>query len=153
MQRGFCVHWLAHSHWKNFFVFCFEYLRYLRYQCLRRLSLLLQSLHQAAFLMSVCHIILVVQDWFTDINLIRFVVRYHRSHKQILRCIKSVLMIDSFNVILFVTVHHICLPRVYNQLLIEKPLASEDDGSHITYMYHCLSVAKVFHFKYGKRKS
>ncbi|XP_022346188.2 nonsense-mediated mRNA decay factor SMG9-like [Crassostrea virginica] len=32
----------------------------------------MQSLHQAAFLMSVCHIILVVQDWFTDINLIRF---------------------------------------------------------------------------------
>ncbi|XP_061163494.1 nonsense-mediated mRNA decay factor SMG9-like [Saccostrea echinata] len=32
----------------------------------------MQSLHQAAFMMSVCHIILVVQDWFTDINLIRF---------------------------------------------------------------------------------
>ncbi|XP_056001838.1 nonsense-mediated mRNA decay factor SMG9-like isoform X2 [Ostrea edulis] len=32
----------------------------------------MQSLHQAAFLMSVCHIILVVQDWFSDINLIRF---------------------------------------------------------------------------------
>lgn len=62
--------------------------------------LLLQSLHQAAFLMSVCHIILVVQDWFTDINLIRFVVRYQ---KQILKCINSVLVIDLYNMILFVT--------------------------------------------------
>lgn len=65
--------------------------------------LLLQSLHQAAFLMSVCHIILVVQDWFTDINLIRFVVRYHRYQKQILKCINSVLVIDLYNMILFVT--------------------------------------------------
>lgn len=98
-----CTDWLIHIE-RIFFVFCFEYLRYWRYQCLRHLSLLLQSLHQAAFLMSVCHIILVVQDWFTDINLIRFVVIYYRYHKQILRCIKSVLMIDSLNMILFVYV-------------------------------------------------
>ncbi|KAK3083650.1 hypothetical protein FSP39_000786 [Pinctada imbricata] len=32
----------------------------------------MQSLHQVAFLMTVCHVILVVQDWFTDMNLLRF---------------------------------------------------------------------------------
>lgn len=32
----------------------------------------MQSLQQAAFLMTVCHVVLVVQDWFIDTSLIRF---------------------------------------------------------------------------------
>ncbi|KAG5856169.1 hypothetical protein ANANG_G00005190 [Anguilla anguilla] len=31
-----------------------------------------QSLQMAAFLFTVCHVVIVVQDWFTDINLYRF---------------------------------------------------------------------------------
>jgi protein SMG9 len=32
----------------------------------------IQSLQIAAFMLSVCHVVLVVQDWFYDPNLIRF---------------------------------------------------------------------------------
>ncbi|KAG5856162.1 hypothetical protein ANANG_G00005110 [Anguilla anguilla] len=32
----------------------------------------MQSLQMAAFLFTVCHVVIVVQDWFTDINLYRF---------------------------------------------------------------------------------
>lgn len=32
-----------------------------------------QSLQIAAFLFTVCHVVIVVQDWFTDINLYRYV--------------------------------------------------------------------------------
>lgn len=31
-----------------------------------------QALQQTAFLMTVCHVVIVVQDWFTDISLLRF---------------------------------------------------------------------------------
>lgn len=32
-----------------------------------------QSLQIAAFLFTVCHVVIVVQDWFTDLNLYRWV--------------------------------------------------------------------------------
>lgn len=31
-----------------------------------------QSLQIAAFLFTVCHVVVVVQDWFTDLNLYRY---------------------------------------------------------------------------------
>lgn len=34
----------------------------------------IQCLQQAAFLMTVCHVILVVEDWFTDMSLLRFLL-------------------------------------------------------------------------------
>ncbi|XP_060064570.1 nonsense-mediated mRNA decay factor SMG9-like [Ylistrum balloti] len=34
----------------------------------------IQSLQQAAFLMNVCHVVLVVQDWFTDTSFLRFLL-------------------------------------------------------------------------------
>ena len=33
-----------------------------------------QSLQMAAFLFTVCHVVIVVQDWFTDINMYRYFV-------------------------------------------------------------------------------
>lgn len=37
-------------------------------------ALLMQSLQQAAFLMAVCHTIISVQDWFIDLNYLRFLL-------------------------------------------------------------------------------
>lgn len=34
----------------------------------------IQCLQQAAFLMTVCHVLLVIQDWFTDASLLRFLL-------------------------------------------------------------------------------
>ncbi|XP_033747207.1 protein SMG9-like [Pecten maximus] len=34
----------------------------------------IQSLQQAAFLMNVCHVVLVVEDWFTDTSFLRFLL-------------------------------------------------------------------------------
>ena len=42
------------------------------------LLLFLQSLQIVTFLLTVCHVIVVVQDWFTDLN----IMRYHAA-KQI----------------------------------------------------------------------
>ena len=36
------------------------------------LLLFLQSLQIVTFLLTVCHVIVVVQDWFTDINIMRY---------------------------------------------------------------------------------
>lgn len=36
-------------------------------------SVEIQSLQLAAFMMSVCHVVLIVQDWFFDSNLVRFI--------------------------------------------------------------------------------
>ena len=37
--------------------------------------LILQSLQLAAFLFTVCHVVLIVQDWFLDMSLIEFIKR------------------------------------------------------------------------------